>query len=154
MDLARGIMTISAILIFKFHREQIVAADHFWFDFLGLRKNFSIFLIESSCSWMLHRKKLLFRCSTEKRLFRVTTQSHLSFISYFWISFFDSRKRAVYIYVYIYIGFRDLIYIYIKSWIHVPNISILIHPIFLFRQCDGKRTWERDFNFQSPIPII
>ena len=44
------------------------------FHFFGLCKNLSIFPIEASCSWMLHRNKLLFRSSTERRLFRVTTQ--------------------------------------------------------------------------------
>lgn len=42
----------------------------------------------------------------------------------------------------------------IRAWLHVPNISISMHPIVLFLQCNGEWMRERDFHFQSPIYFL
>lgn len=120
-------MIISAILIFKFDRDEIVEAN-FFFPWTTPRKNLSIFPIESSCSWMLHRNKLLFLSSTEIRLFQVTRAI------YFSIPFFDSRKRSVFIYI----GFRYRYQIMVSctKYFHIDAPE---HQIFLFLQCNGER---------------
>lgn len=107
----------------------------FLFNFLGLRKNLSIFPIESSCSWMLHRNKLLFPSYTEKHLFRVTTQE-LSIFEY--LSLIPEKKKfRSYLYNINY-KYKYRIYLYISSWLHAPNISISMLPIFFISFCSDN----------------
>lgn len=57
------------------------------------------------------------------------------------LSFFDSRSKINFI-INFYLDYISILYIYIilsrfrcisiRSWLHVPNISISLHPVFLF----------------------
>lgn len=61
-----------------------------------------------------------------RETFRPSHKNRLFFISFFYSNISINKST-----------------IYIRSWFHVPNISISRHPIFLFRQCDRERMRER-----------
>lgn len=143
MDLTHWIMTISAILIFKFNRDEIGTSwpPFFSFHFFGLRKNLSIFPIQSSCSIGINcnfvpSQRTISSKSQDKKNFH-----YLSLIT-------GSR----FIYIYIIFLFR---FIAIRSRLVVPKISISLHPIF-FSIIWRYEEWMRDkySRFQSPIIVI
>jgi len=121
VDLTHWIMTISAILIFKFNRDEIGTSwPLFILFFFGLRKNLSIFPIQSSCSRGINchfvpSQRTISSKSQDKKNFH-----YLSLIT-------GSR----FISIYIIFLFR---FIAIRSRLDVPKISISLHPIFFFRQ--------------------
>lgn len=144
MDLTHWIMTISAILIFKFNRDEIGTSwpliYFIYFHFFGLRKNLSIFPIKSSCSigikcHFVPSQRTLFSKSQDKNS----------------LSFFDYRiKIHLYLYNIIFL-FR---FIAIRSRLDVPKIYISLHPIFLFRQSYEEWMRDKDSHFQSTIDFI
>ena len=60
MDLTHWIITISATLIFKFDIDSIVEVNFFISLYHWTTQVKNLFLISSSCYWMLHRTKSLF----------------------------------------------------------------------------------------------
>lgn len=109
----------------------------FLFLFFGLRKNLSIFPIQSSCSIGINchfvpSRRTIYSKSQDKNS----------------LSFFDYSIK-------INLSLYNIIFLFtIRSRLDVPKISISLHPIFLFRQ--SYEEWMRDkySHFQSPISFI
>lgn len=129
-------MTISTILIVKFDIDEIRTVDPclFLFSFIFFFHFHISFDSEKICRYFWLN---LLVPKTYKRYFQ-----YLSLIPEHKIHFSFSLTRSISIDIYMYIRFLyHKIYISIRSWLHVPKISILMRTIFLFRQCrlDGKK---------------
>lgn len=144
MDLTHWIMTISAILIFKFNRDEIGTSwPPFLFIFISLDsaricRYFQFNHLVPRCSIGINchfvpPQRSIYSKSQDKKNFH-----YLSLIT---------GSRFIYIYI-IFLSFR---FIAIRSRLDVPKISISLHPRFLFRQSYEEWMREKYSHFQSPI---
>ena len=136
-------MTISTILILKLKIRQILnwnSRSFFFFIsyFFGLHKNPSIFPINSSCSQTFHRNNLIFRSSTEKRVY--PKLQHKRYFQYISFSLIPKHKKIHFDFYQISI-YRRYIQIEIRSWLwlHISNIFISMHTSFLFCSNNMRR---------------
>ena len=145
MDLTHWIMTISAILIFKFNRDEIGTS---WPPFLFI----FISLDSARICRYFQFNRLVPRCSIGINCHFVPPQR--TFYS-------KSQDKKNFHYLSLITGLR-LIYIYIiflyldleLSDRGLIKISISLHPRFLFRQSYEEWMREKDSHFQSPIYFI